>query len=257
MKRLGMIALAGVLTVVAGAAWAQFPYKGYFGDTVMDNSTVVPPAPQPGSPQFEADLAIFKSTRALKGTPRWDMAVADVDEKKVVYGMRCALGVEIDNLTDAPKLAKLLLRTAPDISHAIDKPKAFYARKRPYLLVEGDICVPRSESLAKSPDYPSGHSSWGWAVGLILAELAPDRAGPILQRARAFGESRVVCGVHNATSVEAGRTNGGAVVAALHGVPEFREDLEAARVELAALRAKAKPIEGCEAEAALLATPAW
>jgi acid phosphatase (class A) len=33
-------------------------------------------------------------------------------------------------------------------------------------------------------------------MGLILAELAPERATPILNRGRAYGESRVVCGVH-------------------------------------------------------------
>ena len=53
------------------------------------------------------------------------------------------------------------------------------------IVSSGLACTARSEALAKSPDYPSGHASWGWAVGLILAELAPDRAVPILQRARA------------------------------------------------------------------------
>jgi acid phosphatase (class A) len=185
------------------------------------------------------------------------MAVADLDERRVVYGMRCAIGVEIKDLADAPKLSRVLMRVAPDLTKAVDAPKAFYNRKRPYLEQEGEICTTRSEALAKSPDYPSGHSSWGWAVGLILAELAPDRAVPILQRARAFGESRAVCGVHSASAVAAGRDNGAAVIAAVHGVPDFRADMEAARLELAALRAKAGPLEGCEVEAKVLAAAPW
>ena len=109
--------------------------------------------------------------------------------------------------------------------------------------------------LALSPDYPSGHVTWGWTVGLILAELAPDRAEPILSRARAFGESRLVCGVHNLSAVEAGRTNGSIVVAALHGREDFRKDLEIARKEVAAAR-KAGPAPDtatCAAEAEIVA----
>ena len=49
---------------------------------------------------------------------------------------------------------------------------------------------------------------------MILAELEPDRASDILVRARAYGESRVVCGVHNASAVEGGRIIAAAMVAA-------------------------------------------
>lgn len=258
MKRTRMMiaAAAGVAAMAAGAAWAQLPWKGYLGDAAPDTTAVIAPSPQPGSPQAEADRAIFKATRALEGTPRWALAIADSHEREIGKAMACAIGAEI-SMTGTPKLYKLLLKFAPDLTNAVDRPKAFYARKRPYLVDEGNICVAKSDALAASFDYPSGHASWGWGTGLILAELAPDRAGPILARARAFGESRVVCGVHNASSVAAGRDNGTAVVAALHGSPEFRADMEAARAELAELRARAKPIEGCEAEAAALSTPAW
>ena len=55
-------------------------------------------------------------------------------------------------------------------------------------------------------------------------------------RARSIGESRVVCGVHYLSDVEEGRTNGSALVAALHSSPEFRADMEKARAEVAAAR---------------------
>jgi acid phosphatase (class A) len=122
----------------------------------------------------------------------------------------------------------------------VNQPKNFYGRKRPFLIDEGPICDTRTAALEASPDYPSGHTTWGWTVGLVLAELAPDRASDILVRARAYGESRIVCGVHNLSAVDAGRTNASIVVAALHGSPEFRADLEAARREVAEAR-KAGP----------------
>ncbi len=38
----------------------------------------------------------------------------------------------------------------------------------------------------------------------------------------------MICGVHNMSAVENGRTNGGILVAALHSSSEFRADLESA-----------------------------
>ena len=54
---------------------------------------------------------------------------------------------------------------------------------------------------------------WGWTVGLIMAEVAPDRATEILARARAFGEGRLVCGVHTLSALRGPQAddNGGMV----------------------------------------------
>src|SRR6478736_1422280 len=52
-------------------------------------------------------------------------------------------------------------------------------------------------------DYPSGHAAWGWTWATILAAIAPDRAQQILARGKAYGASRVVCGAHNASSIDA------------------------------------------------------
>jgi acid phosphatase (class A) len=71
---------------------------------------------------------------------------------------------------------------------------------------------------------------------LLLAEIDPHNTAAILQRGRAFGESRVVCGVHFPSDLEGGRTTADGLVAALHGNPEFTTDIAAARAELTTLR---------------------
>jgi acid phosphatase (class A) len=119
-------------------------------------------------------------------------------------------------------------------------------------------CTPAEEAdLAKQGSYPSGHSAAGWAWALVLAEVAPDRADAILARGRAFGQSRVVCNVHWQTDVVEGRIMGAATVARLHADPAFAADVEAAKKELAAVRAKAlTPVRDCNSEAdALAASP--
>lgn len=72
---------------------------------------------------------------------------------------------------------------------------------------------------------------------MLLTKLAPDRATPILARGRAFGESRIVCGVHNASAVEAGRLSATVTLATMDQTSDFKDDLAAAQAEIAALRA--------------------
>lgn len=266
MRPVLIILASGAVLAGAGAAIAQQATPpaplptGYLGsERWPDAARILPPAPKTGSPREAQDQAVFKSTRALEGAPRWTLAQADVPTlpAEMLKAFSCAVGAELTP-QNAPRLNVLLGRVGLDVGRQVASVKDVFQRKRPYLIDEGQICVPKSESLDASPDYPSGHATWGWSIGLILAELAPDRATPILSRARAYGESRVVCGVHSVSAVEAGRTNGGAMVAALHGDPQFRADLEAARAEVEAARkaAGAAPA-ACAVETETLAKPAW
>jgi acid phosphatase (class A) len=93
---------------------------------------------------------------------------------------------------------------------------------------------------------------------MLLGELDPDRAAAIIARGRAFGQSRVVCGLHYQSDVDAARLGATVLVAALHGDPEFEADLDAARGEMAALRAnddREPPAAACKSEEELLGTP--
>jgi acid phosphatase (class A) len=255
--KLALAACAALLIGGAGLAVAREDAppsapKGYLAAGALDTSKVLAPAPKPGEARYDADRKTFLASRALKDTPRWALAQADVDEKKILADFGCALGFTPTPET-TPKLVALLMKLRYDVRDAVNKPKDLYKRQRPYLIDEGPICVDKTADLAASPDYPSGHTTWGWTVGLILAEADPEHATAILVRGRSFGESRVVCGVHNASAVEAGRTNASALVAALHGSKAFRDDLDAVRAEIADARAKAAKPAQCDVEAALVA----
>jgi len=252
------IALASTaLFLLSGASGSAKPDDaGYLGEAGgPDMVAVLPPPPPPGGPEARSDHEIYTATRALEGTARWTLATSDSDEKAILADLSCAAGVALSPET-APRLAALIERMKPDVERGVNQPKNYYMRPRPFFDQPGAVCVARNDNA--SPDYPSGHATWGWSVGLVLAELDPDRATQILVRARAFGESRVVCGVHNATSVEESRTAASAVIATLHGSAEFRADLDRARAEMAALPAHAGPApDSCSAEAAVIAKTPW
>lgn len=248
-----LIAVAISAAIATGLPASANDVAGYLPPNALDTSRILPAPPPPGSAREQADRAIFKATRALEGSDRWRLAISDADEPAILESYACALGLQVEEKA-APILTRLLARARHDARLAVNQPKALYQRRRPYQIDEGAICTPgERDHLSTVPDYPSGHTSWGWVVGAILAELVPDRATMILARARSYGESRVVCGVHNASAVEAGRTNGAVIVTASHGSAEFRADMEAAQREVAALRQKSNALTGCLAEEELVA----
>lgn len=228
----------------------------YLAQDAYDARKVLPPPPAQGSAAAERDRQTFLATRRLKDGPRWSLAQADAREARILDGFSCALGVTPTRQT-TPRLEAMLRRVSHDVRPAIAGPKRLYDRKRPYQTEGGPICVRSGLITALTPDYPSGHATWGWTVGLILAKAQPQRSDAILARARAYGESRVVCGVHNASSVAAGQLNATALVDALRASPTFEADLAAVGAELDAARAAgpAPDKAHCDAQTALLAQP--
>ena len=211
------------------------------GDTV-DASAVLPPPPTAGSrePAELVDRHAFLAAEAMRGSPRWALADRDADESPaaVLADFDCVFGLDFSPAT-TPALLRMLTRVRSDAGAQTTRAKTRFQHWRPFVSYGGPICTgPDTDSIAHSWSYPSGHTTMGWAYGLILAELAPDLATPILARARAYGESRVVCGVHTVSDVTQGQVNGSMLVARLHADATFKADLEAARLELAAVRAR-------------------
>ena len=228
----------------------------FLGEKAPDARDFLPPPPADDSPEDLAELQIFRDTRALVGTARWEMAAQDA-ALKMWPVFSCALDAQVKP-KDVPLTMQLIGRTIADVFPIIVEQKDFYHRQRPYTRAPGDTCV-TTDNLAPNDSYPSGHSTAGWTWALLLAELVPDRAGQIIGRGRAFGESRVVCGVHYPSDVVAGQTIATAVIAALQTNPDFISGRNAARKELGAVLAVApEPDKArCAAETEMIRQRPW
>jgi acid phosphatase (class A) len=270
LTALSLGSLAGSVTLVATAsaqsAAPSVPARapgamprprtpGYFGaEHLPDHTRFLPPPPAVDSPEGVADVAIFRATRALEGSPRWDLATSDdrIGSRKMLGDFGCAMDVDLGT-AETPAISRLVARANSDLIVMIGAAKDHYQRPRPFVTHEGPVCIDPEPAFAASGSYPSGHSGAAWLYALLLAELDPEHAAAIVARGRAFGESRVVCGVHYASDVEGGRLTTTALVAALHGSAEFATDIAAAHAELETLRgAAAKPAAAsCPADGAL------
>ena len=228
---------------------------GYLQPAALpDSQALLPPPPAVASAALAADEDAYRSTRKLRDTPRWGLAAKDADLgfPHAAATFSCALDMPV-SAEATPHLNMLLRRVRADASRANDKAKQYYKRRRPFAVYAEQNCTPREQ--LKDDSYPSGHASIGWAWALTLAEIAPDRADAVLARGFAFGQSRVVCGVHWKSDVEAGRVVGAAVVSRLHADPVFAAQLAATRREIAAARATGlKSARDCAAEAQALAS---
>jgi len=229
---------------------------GYLQPEALPNSLALIPPPAEGSAALALDEEVSRKSLALRGAPRWDLAAKDAELMfpAAADTFSCALDAPITE-QDTPHLYMLLRRTLADAGLSTYTAKNQYQRKRPFMVNKEPTCTPDEEvHLMKDGSYPSGHTAIGWAWALILTEIAPDRADAILVRGRAVGESRNICNVHWHSDVVEGRFMGAATVARLHADPAFRVEMEAAKAELAAVRAKGlKPTRDCQAEADALA----
>ncbi len=223
-----------------------------------DHTVFLPAPPAPDSVLGTADMALYRATRALEGGARWQLAARDavIAQRDLFRDFQCSLGVDL-GAVQAPAVTGLITRASADLFRLVGASKDYYKRPRPFLVEKLPLCIVPSDELARGGSYPSGHSATGWLYALLLAETAPDHAAAILGRGRAYGESRVVCGVHYLSDIEGGRTLATALVAALNGSAEFAADLTAARSELGALRVNAARADAaaCANEASELKTP--
>ena len=232
--------------------------KGYLAPGEMpDSLALVAAPPAAGSAAQASDEATTRQLTALANGPRGALARKDANlhfpAAASVYA--CALGVRISE-ADTPNLNMLLRRTLTDAGLATYKAKNHYQRTRPFVAMKLASCTPDEEAkLAKDGSYPSGHSALGWAWALVLTEAAPDRTDALLQRGRAFAQSRAVCGVHWQSDIQAGMLVGAGTVARLHANETFRAQLNAARAEITAARqaGKVPSAADCAAEAEALA----
>jgi acid phosphatase (class A) len=216
---------------------------GYFAANPLDGKTILGPPPAADSPHGKADRTLFEETRKLEGSARWKTAIQDNDlwGGGALKRFACVLGVSLDE-TQTPDTLRLLHRIELDVRTVGTPAKDFYDRKRPMIGNDAPVCVPREDWMKTNASYPSGHAMAAWSWALILTELAPAKADPLLTLGRESGESRMICGVHFISDVEAGRTLAAGMVARLHADSDFMADLAKAKREVAA--AKAKP-EGC------------
>ncbi|MCM1152963.1 MAG: phosphatase PAP2 family protein [Muribaculum sp.] len=212
-------------------------------DQVPNSLELLPGPPDAGSIAFLYDKARYDWGKSLRKTERGEQAFRDanVSGSGVPDAFSEAFGVAI-NPEETPEIYTLVVGMREDAGDlATRSAKDYYNRMRPYAFFGEDTCNPEQQAeLSTNGSYPSGHTSIGWATALVLAEINPDRQNEILNRGFEMGESRVICGYHFQSDVDAARIVASGAVARLHADEGFQKQLDKAKKEFAKLQKAGK-----------------
>jgi acid phosphatase (class A) len=186
-------------------------------------------APPPGPEETRKELGTL--LRIQRARTEAEAAACIADQVISVYRFADVLG---DKFTaeNLPRTNTLFLRTLATMHVPMEKAQKYWTRKRPPA-VDPDI-VPVG-MVPATASYPSGHATAGNLMGIILADLVPERAAELHARGVLFGYRRVQAGVHYPSDMEAGRLSAAAIDQSLSQDPEFQADFAAARTELRAV----------------------
>ncbi len=223
MKRHGLMCI-GVLALLVAPAFAAEGY--YLKQGQIDLVTLLAPPPANDSAKTRRELDELLSIETARSPAAVAGAVADQEEVVFRFADVVGAGFTAEKL---PVTAAFFAHLAQDEEVAIDPTKDHYKRPRPFLLEQNLHPVVKKPS---SGSYPSGHATFGYLTGIVLAEMLPEKRAAIFERAVAFGENRMVGGVHYRSDLEAGRIAASLIAAAIHQNPVFATDFAKARGEL-------------------------
>lgn len=221
------------------ASKPEAPKSYLTADQLADAKAYLGPPPAPGSSDFAADRAAHEAALKDQGGLAWKRAQSQlsVGAAPVRSQMLCAIGAKLD-FGPTSAFARLMQRSTATIGVASEQSKSIWNRPRPYVGAAKPVaCDPKLDFGVYSASYPSGHGALGWLWGLILTEIAPERANQAMAWGSEIGTNRIACGVHYPSDVAAGRQMGAVLYARLQADPAFRADMAAAKAEYAAAKA--------------------
>ncbi len=225
--------------------------KGYLPAGAVDIGTVLTGPPAIDSAGDKADVAHVRQVNTHANALRWQRAL--LDDASVYDRFTEQLGFRPDRRR-FPRFVRLLNRVSEDAFAAAGDAKKRFPRARPFqrfalTRVCGQARAPKPDaSPSGGTSYPSGHAVVSWAVALVMMEASPQSAQAIVLRAVDYGESRVVCGVHFPTDIDAGHLVATAVIDKLFALPEFRRDFQCAKTELQSVATgmRAEDLPACQ-----------
>lgn len=225
------------LLMVMCAALVAGGFAPAFADPLLkadeDNLVqLLPPPPADGSDVAKAEMDELHKIEKTRTAKQFEAADWDYKHEDITAFV-AVMGPKFD-LAKLPKTAALF-----DLVKAEDKAtgkiaKNYFKRNRPWVVDPTLKSCDQSDPPQSS--YPSGHSTIGYSMTVILGALVPEKAELLKKRADQYAENRLVCSMHYHKDVVAGQILGTAIAVDLLQNAAFKEKFDAAKAELIAAK---------------------
>ena len=225
MKKYASLA-AGLLLLVIGSAAQAEDAKPFVTNKDVDLTMILPPPPANDSAQTKAELGEVLALQVTRTPEMVASAVADAEEN--VWRFANVMGPNFTK-EKLPKFSAFFDRVVETEGAVVDPAKDVWKRPRPHQL--SDLVKP-AVKLSSSGSWPSGHATVGTMMGIILADMVPEKRAEIMARAAEYAHNREVGGIHYASDVEMGKISGSVIAAVLLNRDDFKAEYEVARAEL-------------------------
>ncbi len=190
---------------------------------------LLPPPPANDSAQMKAELGEILTIQVTRTPEMAARAVADAEEN--VWRFSDVIDNPKFTKENLPKFSAFFDRVVETEGAVVDPAKDVWKRPRPHLY--SDLVKP-IVPLSKSGSYPSGHTTVGTLMGIVLANMVPEKRPAIMARAWEYGHNRIVGGIHYASDIEAGRIAGTVIAETIMTHDDYKTEYEGAKAELRA-----------------------
>jgi acid phosphatase (class A) len=225
MRRLVNLLLCGAFVAFGSTTvLAKEDARLYLGVEQLDSTRFM--APPPGAEAARREIEWMLDIQGKRTPEQAARSVSDLEQS--VFRFADVMGPQFTE-QGLPVAAKFFKRLYQTESAFNKQGKDLWQRPRP------PVVDKRLEPVAKysnSGSYPSGHSAFGFLTGIVLADMVPEKRVQIFERAREFGDNRVLGGVHYPSDIEAGRQLAVMIAVLVQQNAEYRKDFAAARSEL-------------------------
>jgi acid phosphatase (class A) len=198
----------------------------YIQTKSLDLTAVLPPPPAKGSKQTSDEIKELLELQRSRTTAQESLAIAD--QKITVFRFGDVLGASFDS-TKLPITAAFFKAALENERAIIDPVKNFWNRPRPYVV---DSSIHPCLEKPAIASYPSGHSTAGNFMAILLAAMVPEKKNELFERGWKFAFNRMIGGVHYRSDIEAGRIAATVIAVEFFKNREFMCEYSKARREI-------------------------
>lgn len=216
------LALSGLMLAMAVAAPAQAqqrPYLIWLDAAKIDVAKVIGLPPSQNSPEHRAEFEQVLAISQARTPEREKAAIADQYQTLSAF----LDGIDHAYVEGTHREVRLLMREAQiELSILLRSVNRLTNRVRPFSMWNKVRIKPCPGARPTGTSFPSGHAATAALYATLLSAAVPELAAKFEARVKSYNESRLVCGFHYPSDLEAGDKIGRVVGKALLADPTFR-----------------------------------